>query len=453
MLIAGVACRDFLKAENPGAIPAERLRDTTFIPLMVNGVIGEFQPTHAVVAYYSALFADELRNHHVYFEEGLINQRRVSPENGTFSFFLYTPMQRARWLADSVAGRFRALEGDSASRDLRLARVYAYSGYSLIDLAETECAAPIGTSAQLYSRSYTSAELFRFAAERFDSTLKIAAASAAAAGRVASPTASTRAVIKGADSLRNLASVGAARAYLGIGDAAKAQQYASQVAAIVGSTDFEFRVYFNETVSLGRLNNPFAQRMSGGAGLTTGSISGTPFLGIDDARVPYPTDASGAPVARPTMSGTWVVPNSPPAFSTFTGAQPGGDFAYGGYLRLASLLEAKYILAEIGGPTGSNLGGVANIDFVESRRTAFPSSTAVTPTNPTTYFDNLRDQRRRDFYLDGHRLGDLRRYKDRYSLDLFPKGSYFGSTTVTFGNQTCWPLSLAELTNNPNASK
>jgi hypothetical protein len=38
----------------------------------------------------------------------------------------------------------------------------------------------------------------------------------------------------------------------------------------------------------------------------------------------------------------------------------------------------------------------------------------------------LRDQRSHDSYLENHRRGDLRRYKEFYNVDLFPKGPYPG---------------------------
>ena len=64
----------------------------------------------------------------------------------------------------------------------------------------------------------------------------------------------------------------------------------------------------------------------------------------------------------------------------------------------------------------------------------------------------LRDQRSRDFYLDNHRLGDLRRYKEFYNVDLFPKGPYPGSTSGAVYDEsiTCWPLPTNEINENPN---
>ena len=441
-------CKDFLTAENPAAIPAERLDDTAFFNLVVNGVIGEFQPMYPTVTYYSGVFTDELRNHHVFSEEILFDRRDVQPTNGTHSVFLYTPMQRSRALADDAALRFKRILGDSANRDLRTARVYAYAGYSLITLGETMCNAPLSQGDSLYSRPYTPTELFTFAVARFDSTIKIAAAAKAAA-QAAAPSPLRNAVIAGADSLRNLAYVGAARAYLGIGNKPKAIEYARLVQPITGN-NFEFRMYFNDNLATSRLNNPLRDRMSGGAGITSASVSGTRFQFLDDARVPVPLNASGQPQPEVATGGSWIVPNSPPAYSTFDGSKIGADFAYGGFMRLGSILEARYIIAEAEGATAENIA------FIESRRTAFPSTTATAVTTAANFVDNLRDQRRRDFFLDGHRMGDLRRYREQYNVTTgihsWETGAMYGTTTQ-FSNIMCWPLNTSEITNNPNVPK
>ena len=450
-----VACEDFLSAENPGLVQVDQLEDTAMVSLMEQSSIGAFQDVYTWLAYYSALFTDELRNHHVFFEEGLFDQRRVQPDNGTYSFFHYTPLQRSRWLADSMAGRIRGVYADSALRDVRLARTYAYAGLNLIMLAELLCEAPLSMHGVRYSRPYTSDELFTFAQQRFDSAMKIAAASRVANAAVTSgPTAVAAArAVAAADTLTRLALIGKARAALGKGDNANAIAFASQVTGMGTSNDFEFRAYYNATTALGVFNF-FQDLLSGGGGVTTGSISNTPYLNLDDARVPHPRTATGAPQPEPTMGGSFVVPNSPPSFSTFNGTITGADFTYGASIRIASLLEARYILAEAGGPTGTNLGGQSNIAFVESRRTAFPSSTAATPTTALNYMTNLIEQRRRDFYLDGHRMGDLRRYQKHRGLDLWQTGPVPGAAAgVTFGAQRCWPLNVAEITNNPLVPK
>jgi hypothetical protein len=452
--VTTVACKDFLTAKNPGLVQVDRLADTALVELMANSAIGSFQDVYPWLSYYSAIFTDELRNHHVFFEEGLFDQRRVQQDNGTYSTFHYAPLQRGRWLADSMAGRIRGVYGDSALRDLRLARTYAFAGYGLIMLAEMLCEAPLSSEGVRYSKPYNTNELLTFAKQRFDSAIKIAAASRAANAAVtAGPTAALAArYVLGADSVRNWAYVGLARASLGMGDNPAAITAAQQVTPMAPNNDFEYRLYYSATTAL-NIFNFYQDRLSGGAGVTTGSVTGTPFIGLDDARVPHPLTTAGAPLAEAATGGSFVVPNSPASFSSYNGTKTGADFTYGASIRLASLLEVQYILAEAGGSTGTNVGGQSNIAFVESRRTAFPSNTATAPTTAVNFLDNLIDQRRRDFYLDGHRMGDLRRYVKFYSRDYWPTGPFYGSTTISFGAQMCWPLNVAEITNNPLVPK
>ena len=442
------ACEDFLTAENPGAIEEPRLADTSLIDLMANGVIGEFQGGNASgyswLAYYSSVSTDELRNHHGFFEEGLFDQRRVNPDNGTYSFFLYTPLQRTRWLADSVAGRIKALKGADAASDIRLARTLGYAGYSLIILGELLCETPVPVGVQ-YSAPIPSDEVLGLAVDRFEEAIQIATAARAAAVALPPSTAATTAIAR-ADTILRWARIGAARASLQRNDKPNAILFARQVSGMGTTNDFEFRVYYNDQTAL-NIYNFYRDRLSGGAGVTTGSVSGTNYIGLDDARVPHPMTATGTPQAEVATGGSFVVPNAGPSFSSFNNTKTGADFTYATSIRIASLLEARYILAEAEGPTPEHIA------FIESRRTAFPSSTTPTPVDATNFMASLREQRRRDFFLDGHRFGDLRRYEKQHGVDLWPTGSFFGSTTIQYGTQKCWPLTLAEATNNPMVPK
>jgi hypothetical protein len=64
---------------------------------------------------------------------------------------------------------------------------------------------------------------------------------------------------------------------------------------------------------------------------------------------------------------------------------------------------------------------------------------------------SLRDQRARDLYLAGYRLGDVRRYKKLYNIDLWQHGAYPSPVPAppTFGDAECWPIPLAEINGNP----
>ncbi|MBW3655650.1 MAG: hypothetical protein KY444_06060, partial [Gemmatimonadetes bacterium] len=396
---------------------------------------GDFQRAFDDVAIYTGLFTDELRNHATFAEEPLIEQRLVDPDNGTIGGGVYAQLQRARGLADTTAQIFRSVRGDSVAADLRFARVQAYGGMTYVLMGEVLCEAPVNRS-----RPYTPQELFRdFALPRLNEAITVATAARAVGAAVNPATAGSKALVAGADSIINFARVAAARAALNLNDKALAIQYASPVPLA-----FRFDAYYSE-------NSSEENNIADGRLRATGnsSVSGTPFEALVnmDPRVPIPSTQRTA-----TGGGLVFVPRSPSAYSTYTGTLPGGDFSRASNIRVASGLEARYIRAEAEGPTAENIA------FIESRRLIAPGTTPASATQPTTaanYFSNLRDQRRRDFYLDAHRLGDLRRYQAQYgagieSFSQFQTGPVPGNTGVTFADQYCLPVNRAEINSNPH---
>lgn len=140
-------------------------------------------------------------------------------------------------------------------------------------------------------------------------------------------------------------------------------------------------------------------------------------------------------------------PLSPPSYTSFNNTVAGAVFTPDLGHRIASELEYQYIRTE------ANPGTAAALAFINARRAAGlqPAST-LTATDAAGQRAELREQRSRDFYLDGHRLGDLRRYLEFYQVNLFPQGAYPGSTSGAVYNVsvTCWPLPTAEINGNPN---
>lgn len=425
---AGVlaGCSDWLEVTDPGAIEDPALENPERIELMVNGVIGDFQPAFAWTALFSGVFVDELRNHHPFFENGEFDQRRVSETNGTYQLAVYNGLHRARFLADSVAGRLEELLADSVSRDLRLARVRAYGGYAYVLLGEQMCETPLDVGPAVPSE-----ELLNLAIDRFDEAIQVAGAAESAAPEAAA----------GADSIINFARIGAARASLGLAAMEEAIEYASAVAPAYeseGSPGFEFSTFHLQGASFGehrRIGNPYWEFVTSGRWF---SVSGTPFEGLDDPRVPHADTTLGA-----ADGSQQFIPNSPSAFSSYDGTVDGAPFEETSTIRIASALEARYIIAEAEGLNSSNR------EFVNERRAAGGQDPLPAGSSEEEYFDALRDQRRRDFFIDGHRLGDLRRYKELYGIDAFPSGSYFG-TSIEYGDQECWPIPKSEIDGNPN---
>ena len=450
LLAAGglTACDDFLAADNPGAIQEPSLTDPRYAGLIPNGVVGEFQFMHGNVAYWNGVFTDELHNRAVFFEEGLIDRRDIQPENGTWSTFLYNNLHRTRFLADDGARRLKIILGDTAARDIRLARTLAYGALAYVYLAEMVCESPIDMSAPLSPDT-----LFRRALVRFDEAIAVATAAKAHALAQTPP---ANAAGTAADSIRFFALVGAARAALNLNDKARAVAYATQVPALPVAWDFRAYYSSNSTRENNWMHNRIGSTTGGGNNAT---MLNTPFdtigrtrivrPGLPDSLAPYDVTKGDPRIPRRggTLAATNPIPHSPPSYSSYTGTVAGATFVQGGYVRIASNLEARYIIAEAEGPTS------ATNTFVNERR-AVGLRPAVTLTGDSLMAE-LRVQRSRDFYLDNHRLGDLRRYKKYYGIDLFQKGAYPGSTTgERFSDDvSCWTLPLSEINDNPNVPK
>jgi len=417
-------CSDFLKVSNPGAIEEGNVNNPAYMALLVNGVIGEFQPAFSGTALYSAILTDEASNWHGFSENIEIDNRSVGAGNGTAPLLVYTPLQSTRFLADSAATFVTNFLGDTASRDVRLARVRDYGGYAYLFLGEQMCSAPIGLT-----RAYTPEELLGIALERFKSAIDVATAAKTYNTGLGTAGAKNAAA---ADSLLSLARVGAARASLDLGKFTDAASYAAAVPAT-----FAFKSYYSANST--RENNQFFSAASGGANAEFIGVSSTPFEAlVNDPRIPRPAAKEG------TMQGQAFVPKSPLMFSTYNATLAGAQFTRDASITFASGLEAQYIIAESQGVN------TANLTFLNSRRAIGGDAPLTSPTD-ADFKTSLRDQRARDLYLAGYRLGDVRRYKKLYNIDLWQHGAYPSPVPAppTFGDAECWPIPLAEINGNP----
>jgi hypothetical protein len=377
---------------------------------------------------YNAAFSDESRASHSNFEYRPVDLRTPALTN-TLLGTLYAGLSRSRYLADSVSDRLAAFDGPAAASDARIARTLDYAGYSYVLLGESMCSAPLNGGVPI-----TPDSLFALAISRFDQAVTVAtAAKAAAAGSAA----------LSADSLINLARVGAARAALDRGEMSRAIGYASLVPAA-----FEFRVYYdkNAPTSLATTANPFwdatgSPELNGKYNFAAAWLSvDTTFQNMSDPRVPT-TPTRGATIDP--NGGQQYMPYQPESFGEWTGTLPGIPFTRGTSIRFASGLEARYVVAEAQGPTAATLA------LVNERRAVGNQSAVALSGDPL--MAELRDQRRRDFYLDGRRLGDMRRYKKLYGVDLFVADKLPVSTTgQTYSTNSCWPIPQSEINGNPN---
>ena len=405
--IATAGCNDALSVRNPGAIQEGQLADPALVQLIVNGAIGEFQYAYGQYAQWSGVLSDETFTDHTNVDVRDFSEHNFGDLNSINST-TYEYIQRARQSADDATGRLKSLLGTAATSDLNVARALAYGGYSYVLLGEGFCESPVNLSAPLPSDS-----LLRRAIARFDEAITVATAGRQGAN------------VAAAQDLIYMSQVGAARAALKLGDAALARSYASQVPA----TYEKLAYYSSNTV---RENNAL-NALTHASGASLGMYAR--FLGLNDPRVPQP-----ASTQLGLTGGSIYTPLTPYMYTGWvaTGQAPRVDVNYD--IKFATGLEAQYVMAETDGPTP------ATLNFVNQRR-AVGGQGAVALTG-AALMTELADQRARDFYLTGQRLGDLRRYA-KAGNDMFPTGLY-PLFNDSYGALKCMIVPLSEKAGNPN---
>lgn len=415
-----------LEADNPGAIDESQLNDAALVTVMVNSVVG------ALGAWYDdpfiwrgSMFTDEQITGVNWENTARLSQRIVQYNEGDANN-MFGSASRYRYLADSVAGRFRNLLENPQS-DERMALVLAHAGYSYTLMAEVMCEATINVGAEVYSP----VQLANFAIERFEEAITVANAANAA-------------------DVANLARVGLARAALLAGDDAKVMSAAGAVAS-----DFVSWVEYNQEVS----DNVMYVGVTGSnhrIGVHPNFLNGTfGEQGIvatqTDPRVQHTPDWS---LGHNALTKLYKPFQSLP-YSGYNGETiaAGGEpilYERGTDIKLASYLEAMHHYYEAAGPTGTGPEG-STLEFVNKRR-AFGNQEPVTLSGDALMAE-LRDQRGRDLYLGGFRLGDLRRWKAQGVGDFFPAGTHPTVEWGPYGDAECYPLPLSEYVGNPNISR
>jgi hypothetical protein len=424
-VLLAASCSDFLVADNPGAVKATDVNDPAYIALLANAPIFAFQNSIDDVTYWNGQFTDELWNRAVFVEEGQIDRREMYSEMTYITAFMYNPLQRSRFLAEDATRRLKTIiSPDSSGRFLPIGRAHAYAALNYVTLGEMMCTTPIDRGAP---RDWDT--IMSNAIAHADTAITIATATRTF---LQSQTVVNANLVAQADTVIRLANVVAARAALNRGEFARATTYANAVPA----TGWEFREYYHDNTTA-QLHRSYERLVLG----NNASMLNTPFFAkTNDPRIPRVT----------TAGGTLGRPLSPSAYSSFNNTVAGAPFAPQMSFRIASSLEAQYIIHE------ANPTTAAAVAFIDARRAAGgQAASGITVGNATAVRAELREQRSRDFYLDNHRLGDLRRYIKLYNVNLFEQGPYPGSTTGQIFHPTtfCWPLPTSEINDNPNIPK
>jgi len=405
LLVAGTlmlssGCGDVLDVQPPDLIPAEGLADPENAELLLNGAIGDFECAFGAYVTLTGVMAHEMIDATQTAARWPYDRRNVIPNDalyGTSScsgMGIYTPLSTARWSADYILEKLQGwTDAEVANRQELIAKAAVFSGYSHLLLAEAFCTVAIDLSGELSSSTVT-----EMAIARFDTAIQAAQAA-------------------GTTDVINLARVGRARAYLGLGQGSNALADAQAVPA-----DFEYMATASGDFSR-RANRVYAQNglgSSAGTALSVGeAYRSLTYNGQPDPRVPV------SDFIRVNTDGTdlylqlkYMSLDDPLPIAT-------GD-------------EAQLIVAEV-------QGGQTAVDIINDLHAAvgldpFPGGSA------SEIAAQVIEERNRELWLEGHRFFDIR----RLSLPLVPAPGTPYRKGGTYGDNVCFPLPDVEVRNNPN---
>jgi starch-binding outer membrane protein, SusD/RagB family len=400
------ACRDItrLQQSNPGQLGPE-----VFSPdnadLIVNSARGDFECAFNEYVVTSGLFVDELANAISFIESYDLDRRTITADSpyGTADCTfqqtpgVYTPLSVARASNDTAVAHLEGWTDEQVpDRSKLIGEASAYAGYSLVLLGESMCSAALNLGPEL-----TPAQLFAEAQTRFDTAV------------VAATRASDTQTL-------NFALLGRARTELDLGNSAAAATDAALI-PLGFEVDIDHDATATRRQNLVWVHTQLAQ------------------LSSVDTSIQKRYEASHDPRIAVTSTGKlgsdgFTVVVYPNKDSVATSPQAVAKYA-----------EAQLIIAENDANTGQLNQAVTIINAV---RTAGgdTSTFAPSPLTQATVMAGIVEERRRALFLEGHRLGDIR----RLGLPISPPAGAPYVSGGVYSDQSCFPLPNVERINNPN---
>ncbi len=407
VLFAASACKDIttLEQSNPG-----QLGPDVFAPqnadLIVNSSRGDFECAFNEYIAASGIFMDEMADAISQTANFDLDRRSITPDSpyGTNTCDaqqqpgVYTPLSVARASNDVAVQHLEGwTDAQVPDRSNLIGVASAYGGYSFVLMGEGMCSAAFDLGPE-----QTPQQIFGDAMVRFDTAI-------AAATRANDATT------------LNLALLGRARTELDLGNSADAATDAALIPA-----GFEVDIDHDATATR-RQNLVFIQTIQAQFGSIDTSIINR-FTADNDPRIAV--TSTGA-LGSDGHTIVWfankdATPTAPQALAKFS--------------------EAQLIIAENDVNTGDLNGAVAILN--QLREAAHQPDYSGGLTAPAIMAD-IVEQRRREFFLEGHRLGDIR----RLGLPLSPAVGAPYVNGGTYADQSCFPLPNVERINNPNLDR
>ncbi len=432
-----------LDVNNPERIRETDLDDPRLVGVLVNSAIGQFADAFSgTFIWIGSMLTDEQVTGINWEDYARVNQREVL-YNETPADEMFDEISEARVFADTVSARLPNLI-DNATSDRRYAVTLAYAGYSYILMGDAMCEATIDVGAEIYQPE----QLYQFAVDNLDQALTVANAA-------------------GAADVANFARAGLARAHLNLGNDSQVMQYAAEV-----PLDFRWWVEYSDVNPAG-YNVLYARTHGTNHALGVHPSFVSIYAPFGTQNVLDQTDPRIQFTPRWTRGHNGLTqlykPFQPLLFSGYTGntiaevcaSVPAADCTedflegqdalllpeQGTDIAVASGIGALHNYYEAAGASGSGPAG-STLDFVNARRAV--GNQAPVSLSGEALMAELREQRRRDLYMSGYRLGDLRRYVRQNVGNFFPSGQHPNAQWGDYGSATCFPIPREEYEGNPN---
>lgn len=399
-LVAFAGCT--MDVANPGVIDA-----TTFDPtadastLSLSAQSNLYRALGSLIPF-TGFLAQEVWVGAVRAETNEIGRRVATSNTSDINADIWTPLQRA--IATNELAIETLAKGTSAASDINLARAYMNAGFGLEIMAEDFC-----QGAFLVGPPLTPTQVGDTAIARFERALAIGGAAASAG------------VAEGTKVV-NASNVGLARAYL------QKKEYANAAAAAARvSASFVYNaIAVDDASNRGLANGVHAYDVAGNYVVVPEA-----YRAMNDTRVPWKDSGKKA---------------------QDTQLEYFQQLKYSGYatpIRIASGLEAQYIAAEAKLQQGDANAALA---LIAARRTV-GGQPAFTGAGNAAILAELMDQRAREFWLEGKRLGDI--IRNPTAITNFPVtgAAFYKPSMGQYGSLTCLPVPLPEVLANPNFPK
>jgi starch-binding outer membrane protein, SusD/RagB family len=395
-----------LSVEAPDRVDAGDMSQPQNAGLLVSGALGDFECALGGYIVSAGLLGNELRDASITAARHPLDSRNIDDSSpyATNSCEgsptgVYRPLSTAIWTTNNALARLTEwTDAQVANRSNLIAQAAAYGGYAHVLMGEGFCSSVITE----LGPEVTPAQIFQVAVERFTTAIQ------------AATTANNT-------DIRNMATLGRARAYINLG---RRQEAAADARALLAAAPQYVKNATASSASSRRWNRIGAEFFSGFITVEP-SYRGLTVQGAPDTRV----------ATNPTTNGhdnrtmVWVVSKYGATRSAEHRNRP---------IPIATWREAHLIIAEAEG--GQEAVNRINILRRHHNLPEYAGGTAA------EIQQQIVVERSRELFLEGHHLGDLR----RFNIPNTPAAGSAYHNGGIYGSVRCFPLPAVEKNNNPN---